>query len=707
MTKTLLLTLAAFATVNPARGVIILADQFSYPNGPLVMAPGSLWQAHGTGTPVQVTNEQIRVSLSADEDVSAFLAGRPYHPTNQPSVTSLYASFKATFTTLPSGQGSFFAHFQDDNDANFRGRIYALTNGVTTVGKFRLAVASTNAASTSAGLGLWPSDLSTGVTYVVVTRIDVATGASQLWINPSAEGDTSVSTTAHPGAPIRLSMYAFRQTGGIGNSLIDDLRVGTSFADALGGNNPPTISSITAQSTAANTAIGPIAFSIRDAETAANDLTLLKDSSNTALIPLNNIVFGGSGSNRTVTIIPALNQQGTGAITVSVSDGLSLASAAFLVAVGLPSISSISDQQTPVNTPTAAIPFTVGDAETLAGSLTLTAASANTGLLPNENIVFGGTGSNRTVVITPAVNQSGLVNITVTVNDGVVSAEERFVVTVFPNPGLLQSDDFNRPNGPVVDLTGTWLHLDGTQDQIQLQGNQLKITGDGDQDVGIELPGAPLAPTSGTILYTTFTVDFTELPSNAGSYFAHFRDQSQGFRCRVFATRTGAATGRFRLGIANNSATINSATLFPRDLSTGATYTVVTRYNVGSGLSRLWVDPASESEASVDAIDDASLATIYLYAFRQSAGIGSICIDDFKMGSSFASILAIQPRLQIVLTGTGVEISWPVSAEGFDLQGSATFASWADVTETPTVVGERKVVNISRSTEDRFFRLEK
>jgi len=48
------------------------------------------------------------------------------------------------------------------------------------------------------------------------------------------------------------------------------------------------------------------------------------------------------------------------------------------------------------------IPFTLGDVETAAAALTVTGASSSTGLVPNARIVFGGSGSNRTVTVTPA-----------------------------------------------------------------------------------------------------------------------------------------------------------------------------------------------------------------------------------------------------------------------------------------------------------------
>ena len=51
--------------------------------------------------------------------------------------------------------------------------------------------------------------------------------------------------------------------------------------------------------------------------------------------------------------------------------------------------------------------------------------------MPNANIVFGGTGANRTVTITPAANQSGTATITITVtrcDSG--TASDTFVLTV-------------------------------------------------------------------------------------------------------------------------------------------------------------------------------------------------------------------------------------------------------------------------------------
>jgi Bacterial Ig-like domain/Putative Ig domain len=94
-----------------------------------------------------------------------------------------------------------------------------------------------------------------------------------------------------------------------------------------------------------------------------------------------------------------------------------------------PTISVIADASTNEDVNYGPVNFTVGDAETL-GSLTVTATSSNQTVVPNANIVLGGSGAGRTIAVTPALNQNGPVNITVTVSDGSLTATDVFVLTV-------------------------------------------------------------------------------------------------------------------------------------------------------------------------------------------------------------------------------------------------------------------------------------
>ncbi len=199
-------------------------------------------------------------------------------------------------------------------------------------------------------------------------------------------------------------------------------------------NTPPTISDIANQTINEDGATGALSVTVGDSETPVGTLTLDKGTSNTALVPLANIVFGGSGASRTVTVTPASNQFGTATITITVSDGSLTASDSFVLTVNSvndpPTISDIPNQVINENTSTGPLGFAVGDVETAAGSLTLAKGSSNPSLVPAGNIVFGGSGAARTVTVTPAPNQFGVATITVTVSDGSMTTNDTFLLTV-------------------------------------------------------------------------------------------------------------------------------------------------------------------------------------------------------------------------------------------------------------------------------------
>ena len=95
-----------------------------------------------------------------------------------------------------------------------------------------------------------------------------------------------------------------------------------------------------------------------------------------------------------------------------------------------PTISNITDRSIAVNTGTGAIPFTIGDSQTAPGALVPGKSSSNPTLVPTANIVFGGSGANRTVTITPAANRIGSATITISISDGELRVNDTFIVTV-------------------------------------------------------------------------------------------------------------------------------------------------------------------------------------------------------------------------------------------------------------------------------------
>jgi hypothetical protein len=308
-------------------------------------------------------------------------------------------------------------------------------------------VPSPNTAPTISSIADLSTSQNTATTAIPFTIGDAQTAAGSLVLTRTSSNPTLVPVAnivfGGSGASRTVTLTpALNQTGtstitvtvSDGSLTATDTFVLTVNAAA---NTAPTISSIADLSTSQNTATAPIAFTVGDAQTAAGSLILSRTSSNPTLVPTANIVFGGSGASRNVTLTPALNQSGTSTITVTVSDGSLTASDSFVLTVNTtpntaPTISSIADQTTTQNTATAAIPFTVGDSQTAVGSLTVSAASSNPTLVPAANIVLGGSGANRTVTVTPALNQTGTANVTVTVSDGSLTDTDTFVVTVNP-----------------------------------------------------------------------------------------------------------------------------------------------------------------------------------------------------------------------------------------------------------------------------------
>ncbi|MDD9943089.1 MAG: tandem-95 repeat protein [Myxococcales bacterium] len=220
-----------------------------------------------------------------------------------------------------------------------------------------------------------------------------------------------------------------------------DLSASTSFALMVNAqNDSPTISTVADQTIDEDGSTGVLAFTVDDVETAAGSLSVTATSDNPALVPNSpsNLVLGGSGTSRSVDVVPAANQSGTANITLEVSDGSDSTPETFQVTVDAvddpPTITvAIVDQTIDENNSTAALAFTVNDIDTALSSLTVSGASTNTGLLPEPGAYsFGGSDGNRTVTLTPAANQFGAATVTLSVADGTttVPAGATFGITV-------------------------------------------------------------------------------------------------------------------------------------------------------------------------------------------------------------------------------------------------------------------------------------
>ncbi|KPA10601.1 adhesin, partial [Candidatus Magnetomorum sp. HK-1] len=147
----------------------------------------------------------------------------------------------------------------------------------------------------------------------------------------------------------------------------------------------------------------------------------------------------GIDTSGTLTFKPNPSKTGSTTVTVKMhdSEGADSAESTFTIettGTASPEISFIEDQHVAQDTPSDELGFTVSDEDTDVYSLILSATSTDTDLIPNDYILFGGTGVSRTLSISPTTGSFGEAIVTVELFDGTNTATESFAVTVYAKP---------------------------------------------------------------------------------------------------------------------------------------------------------------------------------------------------------------------------------------------------------------------------------
>lgn len=175
---------------------------------------------------------------------------------------------------------------------------------------------------------------------------------------------------------------------------------------------------------------GPTAkvwFTIEDGQSPAENLTVQAVAESAPFT----VVTGGAGAVRFVSIQPLANHNGAANVTLRVIDPEgNQAQSTFAVSIAPvndpPAVGSISEVIVPLGTASASVAFTVQDPDSAAAGLSLSAASSDPGLVPITDLVLGGSGSQRTLLIKPSAAQSGESVITLTISDGALFATRSF-----------------------------------------------------------------------------------------------------------------------------------------------------------------------------------------------------------------------------------------------------------------------------------------
>lgn len=689
---------------SSAPGSVLFNDSFQYPDGPVTQAVGSPWATlSGTAHQVEILQGALMLTDKESEDVSASLGNSSF------SSGALYIGFTVQFSALPNGDGGFFFHLKDTGTGQ-RARVYATTQGAS-AGSFRLGIANG-----SANASFVDADLHLGTRYLVVARYDISNPVqTTLWINPTTESDALGLITASDSvkfAPITGTVFRQSLTAGngMGSLRVDYLKVGTEFQDVGGANTPPTISRIPDQSIAANQSTGPLEFTIEDLETPADDLHLSVDSSNPALVSVKGVAFKGDGNTRYIELLPNPGAQGISQISVFVSDGDKTSSTVFQVVVGAPSITGPHRVEIPQNGTRSNLQFDVLDREIFPEALSVSVQSSDPLMLPPTAFQWTGSGSQRTLEITPTLQKYGIAMVDVIVSDGTLTATNGLMVLVFPDFGTVFSDDFNRPNGPLITANSSWGLAEGTgpsPEHLSILDQALQLSETRAEDAQAALRNSPYKTNSGALCYVALTLHCTKLPSSSGGLLGEFGNTNKDSAGRLFVLRKGASAGHYHFGIASGFGTTTNLT---NNVALNESVTLVMKWNVSLGETTLWMNPESEVDPSVVSVDPKSPIEVTHWFFRQTAGMGEWSVDQIQIASRFSE--ALHPtnglRLEISKVAKGVQLAWDPD-DAVQLEQSVTLAkpSWKSVTRKSTDANGKRTVVVPTDKASGYFRLKK
>ncbi len=359
--------------------------------------------------------------------------------------------------------------------------------------------------------------------------------------------------------------------------------------------NAPVISAIADQVIDEDGRTEILPFTISDANTALTRLVLTRETSNPDLAPLTGIIFGGTGANRTVRVTPLPDRFGLAIITLKATDGTLTTSESFEVIVNPvndpPTLSRIVNAATNEDVPTGEIQFTVGDLETAAVDLKVSASAADPGLVPPGNITFGGTGANRWLKIMPAPDKFGGTTIAYRVSDGDATTERTFPFSVISNndaPTVTPLADVSLPTGGSATVEFTVADVDHsvTELNIAVQSDNTSLinnTGLKRTDLGggrHSLLLTPNAERTGVAVITVAAVDPRGTPGRS-----------------TFKLAVGAAVAPIDFGDAPNTYSTTLA-------QNGARHTIIPGFHLGAG-----VDVESDGQPNSTATGDDTIGT--------------------------------------------------------------------------------------------------
>ncbi|MBD3274650.1 MAG: PEP-CTERM sorting domain-containing protein [Candidatus Marinimicrobia bacterium] len=210
--KKTLVVLTVLAVLKMVNATVLVQDNFDYPNGSLTA--NTAWTDHsGTTGQMQVVGGQVSIVDGESEDVNTQF--------NEVASGALYAGFDVRITD--AGTDEYFFHFKPSSGYYYRSRLFAIADG--TGYKFAIGYNSGDpqyATFTNTVFAL-------NETYRVVVGVDFDNEESTL----SVVGIESGLSATYTYGVDPMNAVAFRQSGGTGDALVDNLIVADNYAEAV------------------------------------------------------------------------------------------------------------------------------------------------------------------------------------------------------------------------------------------------------------------------------------------------------------------------------------------------------------------------------------------------------------------------------------------------------------------------------------------
>ena len=383
-----------------------------------------------------------------------------------------------------------------------------------------------------------------------------------------------------------------------------------------------------------------------------------------------------------------------------------------------PVISDLADQLITKNNATTNLPFTIGDPDSAASNLVVSGVSSNQTLVPNANITFAGSGSNRTVKVTPAPNQSGTVVIAVTVSDGALSATDTFVVNVTDSsaadPALISQWKLDETFGILaLDTTGrnTGALLNGALRTTSGQSGSA-VCFDGIND------HINVSDSSSLDLSNKFTLSLWFKPSQLLNGASGRKDLLQKFTSYWLILNYPANDGKLEFILNTGSPRVASTTtswLSNQWYHAAATYDGATM--------KLYINGVLESSLATTAVPNLTTYPVQIGGNTTQGYWFPGCIDDVRIYGTalnaadvqglltqpaFAPAAPSRPSLQLTMQGGRAQLKWNAEAgRAYQLQYKDKLSDqWSDIGQpVAAAAAQAATTDNSPFVPQRFYRL--